>query len=1146
MDQRERELAIRPDASFLVQAPAGSGKTSLLTQRFLRLLALVEEPEEIAAITFTRKAAAEMRARILGELREASTGHAPANAYQQQTRALALAALDRDRKRNWQVLASPRRLRIQTIDSFQASIVIRLPLLSQLGSVSATTEHAAPLHNAAVREALRVMAGAENRSSLVELLGLLDNNLEALASSLANLLAKRDQWLPLIGARPLGPGPEGAEAALELRAQLEANIRLLLEPDVAQLRALAPASLGPEIASLARFAADNMAGQGSSIEALCGLRDWPLGKVDDLPAWRAMGGLLLTGSNSLRKAVDKRVGFPADRKNEKERMLTVLNVLREDPDFCEALHRVVALPDPHYTDGQWRVLEALFRFLGDAIRQLYLQFAERRETDFSEVALRATAALEASPGVPTLLAERLDAQLRHILVDEFQDTSVLQMVLLRRLTENWTPGDGRTLFLVGDPMQSIYGFRNARVDLFLRAWEGLLPGLPPLETLQLKRNFRSRRTLIDSFNECFQPHFPNMNDAASGAVSYADAAADPEEADTETDRIQYHAFLDATPASEADWIAEEIERIRIEDVKGGDTRSIGVLFRKAANAAIVGEALTRRGIRFQAIDVEALHGLPVIQDLQTIWDALLSPQDRLSWLSLLRAPWNALTLKELERLSTLAGESSLWDALREQAASNPLSFDDEHQLRVKRSVALFEEAYQWRGRLPLVDVLRNVWERSGAQRYHSDARAQVAASQFFRLLSELDEADLLRSSQALEEALAQLHAPPDPEAPDTLQLLTIHKAKGLEFDVVFIPYLNAGRANNDLPALRWEEIPLPDGSETDVDAALVIAPRYAVGESRSAINKYLSDRQRCRENYESVRVLYVAFTRAKERLHLLASIDPAKAASADELCPIRDSYVELLWPQFEAEFRNAWAAMTPPDPLAVEADIEPAYPLLRRLSAEELPQWTQPAWTLNAMEAEQEPQFFKPHGPFETLDTAAGTLFHRLMERIGFGAVLARASESADRLLPVILDEMRALLPGELHLEGASQRVVDAIRQTGRSAFGRWVFQDDHCEVRSEQAVGYLDGSQWRTVRIDRMFRDTMGAMHIVDFKLVDASPADAAEFLRMQRRAYASQLEIYARLLQLQKAEDVTVTLYFPLQDLREQWVVTPRVQQA
>ncbi|MDZ7637353.1 MAG: UvrD-helicase domain-containing protein [Bryobacterales bacterium] len=1138
MDERQRQAAVRPDGSFLVQAPAGSGKTSLLTQRYLRLLAMVDEPEEILAITFTRKAAAEMRARILGELREAERGDAPANEYQVQTREFALAALRRDRERQWQVLSSPRRLRIQTIDSFEASLVGRLPTLSQFGFAPAPTERAAPLYAAAVREALRSMATGESRDALIELLCLFDNNLETASRSLATLLEKRDQWMPAMGANPLGEaGPA------ELRRALEASLRLLVEPAFDSLRAALPLYLDGELGSLGRFASSHFEDGHPLRACLAGLSGWPATNVDALSDWRALAGWLLTEKGTVRRSLTVSEGFPKDRKEPKQRMLAVLQSLAEHDDFVLALGRVRCLPDPFYTDSQWRALEAFFRFLREVVPQLFLQFTQRRETDFAEIALRATSALEASPGVPSLLAERLDAQIRHLLVDEFQDTSVLQMLLVRKLTENWAPGDGRTLFLVGDPMQSIYGWRNARVELFLRAWGGGSAGLPPLETLQLQRNFRSKRQLIETFNSWLKPHFPEVSDPASGAVCYAEAWPDPAERDDREDRVQCHAFLSATHEAEAEWIAAEIERVRQNEQDLEKSSRIGVLFRKGANAAEVGQALTAKGIRFQAIDVEPLGGLSVIQDLRSLWRALESPEDRLAWLSVLRAPWNALTLAELEQLSKLAeGEGSFLALLLSGGA--PEGFGDEARLRLRRMAVLFEEAFAWRGRLPAADLLRTLWERSGAQRYYDDARSQMAARQFLRLLTELEEADLLRSAEVLDETVGRLLAPPDPEAPDTLQLLTIHKAKGLEFDIVFVPYLNAGRPINETPPLAWEELPLEEPGEDGQSTALVIAPRHAIGESRSDLSALLAKRQGKREEHERLRVLYVALTRAKAELHLLATIDPKNCVAPEELQAKTGSYLGMLWQHFEPCFEETWHELRN-HPVAAPEATGRRYPVLRRLAAEELPQWAERTWQKEAAVGNRA-TLFRPTGALETAETAAGTVFHRLMERVGTGDALEQAAQAREALLPVVREELRVLLPGEPGIDALTERVMEALSATARSAIGRWVFQSDHREVRAEQAVGYLDGEQWKTVRIDRLFRDASGTLHIVDFKLVDDAANDPSAFLRAQRSAYQRQVEHYARLMQREQAEPVRISLYFPLQDLIEQWTVEPLTRTA
>ena len=206
-DIAHRALALDVRQSFLVQSPAGSGKTELLIQRYLALLGIVERPEQVLAMTFTRKAAAEMRERIVAALREAaelpavSPMPAASSDHHARTRALAAAALARDRAHGWDLVAHPARLAVYTIDAFCASVVRQAPLATGLGSLPRFEEHADYLYRQAAREALA--AAAADDAQWRALLAHLDNDAERVVALLSSMLAKRDQWLRHVGlARP--------------------------------------------------------------------------------------------------------------------------------------------------------------------------------------------------------------------------------------------------------------------------------------------------------------------------------------------------------------------------------------------------------------------------------------------------------------------------------------------------------------------------------------------------------------------------------------------------------------------------------------------------------------------------------------------------------------------------------------------------------------------------------------------------------------------------------------------------------------------------------------------------------------------------------------------------------------------------------
>src|SRR5579872_6367086 len=199
-DSAARARALDVEQSFIVQAPAGSGKTELLIQRFLRLLETVDAPGSVVAITFTKKAAGEMRARVLGALRAAAAGAEPDSDHQRETYRIALRVLERDRSLKWDLIRNPARLEIQTIDALCASITRRMPWLARFGSMPDITENAKDLYREAARNTLRQVDRGDQ--ALSYLLLHLDNDFNVAEKLLVDMLERREQWLHLTSSRP--------------------------------------------------------------------------------------------------------------------------------------------------------------------------------------------------------------------------------------------------------------------------------------------------------------------------------------------------------------------------------------------------------------------------------------------------------------------------------------------------------------------------------------------------------------------------------------------------------------------------------------------------------------------------------------------------------------------------------------------------------------------------------------------------------------------------------------------------------------------------------------------------------------------------------------------------------------------------------
>src|SRR6266702_2469123 len=311
--------------------------------------------------------------------------------------------------------------------------------------------------------------------------------------------------------------------------------------------------------------------------------------------------------------------------------------LKKIPGLRESLFALCNMPPAEYDDRQWEALEAILALLKPAVAHLKVLFGERGQADFTEFAHGALEAL-GSVDDPSDLLLSLDQKISHVLVDEFQDTSLSQFELLTKLTSGWQEGDGRTLFLVGDPMQSIYRFREAEVSLFLQAKHSGL-GSVKLEPIELSTNRRSQEGLVKWFNESFPRVLPAQEDQTSGAVPYLPAS--PHEPALPGAAVTWHCGYD-----------REEEAKKVVAIVREAWGSKAILVRNRAHLDEIVPALKEAGVRFRALDIEQLGEKQVVQDLYALTRALLHLGDRIAWLACLRAPWCGLTLADLLLLSS--------------------------------------------------------------------------------------------------------------------------------------------------------------------------------------------------------------------------------------------------------------------------------------------------------------------------------------------------------------------------------------------------------------------------------------------------------------------------------------------------------------
>ena len=1046
---RERALDVR--VSFVVQAPAGSGKTELLIQRYMKLLASVDAPQAVVAITFTRKAAGEMRARVLEALRAAERGSAPEQAHQLTTFQIACDVLAQDRRRGWNLLGNPAQMRIETIDALCAHITRRMPWLARFGPMPEITEKADALYREAARNTLQ--HADSGNAALAAILLHLDNDFNEAERLIVQMLEKRDQWLRRTGAA--------------IRADLEASLQTLIRNDLKKLRAAFPDEAAPETAAL--LALEHFPGEGP----------------EDLPRWNQIADLLLTSEGKWRKRADRG-------------QQSVLARLQPESALRDALDDVRDLPSPRFTDSQWQAMQAAVSVLKLAAAELQLVFRRHGRVDFAELSIRASGALGRLDS-PADLALALGDQIQHILVDEFQDTSYSQFDLLEKLTAGWEPGDGRTLFLVGDPMQSIYRFREADVSLLLKARdEGI--GSIRLEPLTLTANFRSRPEIVAWVNDTFARILPAEDDLDTGAVSYSPSLAQVEAAGGE---VKINGFLDAQ--SEADRV---IELLRSRP--GGTT---AILVRARAHLAAIVNVLKRNRVAYQAIEIDQLGERPVVQDLVALTLALLHPGDRVCWLAILRAPWCGLLLADLHALAASDPHAAIWDLMLKSG----LRLSEDGAARLRRILPPLERALAERGRRPLRESIENLWFQLGGPACTDETGLQDAAA-YFDLLESAEQGADLDDFQSLREQVDQLFAQTGAQGEGCVQLMTIHKAKGLEFDTVILPGLGERSGSDAQRLLIWQE----QGGN------LLLAPIKPSGTDSDPIYNYLDRLERRKAEHEIARLLYVAATRARQSVHLTGCVKQQKnSASIAE--PEARSFLKLLWPAVSQEFSQIPLAQKP-EPVSEARTIRRIADTTWRVPAAPLSLVPAPARIVR-MEA--------PRVSFEwagDLSRLLGTALHGFLVRI--------AREGLDRWSEDVIRSRRAMYVNVLanlgvppeDLEEACGRIESGLIGTLRDPRGRWVLEphaDAQCELK---LAGYV-GGQFTEAIIDRTFVDEQGVRWIVDYKTGGHRGGDVESFLENERSRYQDQLERYARLMFQQDPRPIRLGLYFPLLGGWREW---------
>ena len=1094
-DSIERSRATNLVNSYIVKAPAGSGKTTMLVNRLIRALAEVEQPEEILAITFTRKAAEEMRTRVLAILFEDETS----KMMQDDLRSVVKKIKQRDSEKGWNLQANPSRLFIMTIDAFCAKIVRRVPSVSNLFTPAKIDDDYKNLYVQAARRALSEISSMEHGKSVSRVLWKYDSDWSRLEAQLAKMLEHRDLFFIEVG---LGVTP----------SEIRERYTNLISSKLADCASALGEQNQKDLISLYNFSEANL--DHNSAQSL---EVFPTFDPSMLSTWkRIFDRLIVTKQGSLRKKVTVSNGFPlkgTDSDLMKGRWGKMMGRVAKSKKIINLLLEVQRLPPNALPDDELGDLMDVLKLFGLGAAHLNLIFAQRDAVDFTQLSLAAISAL-GTLEEPSDLALKLDYQIQHILVDEFQDTSPTQLELIRLLISGWTQGDGRSLFLVGDPMQSIYRFRKADMNLFNRLFGAGRIESVPLERLTLINNFRSQPSLVSWINKLIPASFEAIDSSPEFFV--------PQNGASKEDCLppyKLYNLSDNTKISEAGLVADIVEEIQNEerDLDSSNNSSICVLARSKNHLIEITKVFKERKINFSSNELSSLAHLSVIQDILTLTRALLHPADRVGWYAFLRAPWAGLRLKTL---ATMSSSPLLRDFLVESTEDMSISKEELTRLRWLREVFLKVQVLLKTH--SLCDVVKAGWSALGGDALHDNPESHGAVRKFLQLLERLDREGGLVTHQRIEN-LTESVFPDDPDSElVAVKIMTIHKAKGLEFDVVIIPSIHRTVKNESQSLLYWEDFEHDPYNRKPIIAA-------SDNSSPDSLYNYLRDSESKKIKEEVVRVLYVALTRARKQVHLIGHLDvSAKNSTKLPIEGPKGSFLDLMSKTILADFlnssRNAGVGSKKQYANKLRKIVFPEHPLKEISQDKEL-------------------------GP---------TLVDLVDLEFDWASILARQIgivshsifQNLDGLIHAVPDEdlvanvmryarirFKSMGVPRKRMIAALRRTEEATRNILTSDRGRWLFSLSHSKVQCELEFFCREEDGNRKIVIDRTFVDKNNRRWVVDYKTGYHGGSNLEYFLDSEVIRHRPQLDYYARILSRGENRRIHLGLYFPMMDRWKEW---------
>lgn len=809
-DSLVRTTVINPKQSFILQAPAGSGKTTLLVERYLNIIAHTHNPEQIIAITFTRKAAHNMLERITNCL---ANPHLITNpTLKNKFTTPKLSQLSK------KILDNPECLKIMTFDGFNHYILQQTNLYSLPISPNPTLTYQAAARNFCKNN----LTNSQHHQAMTNLLNMLDADIIRMQNFCAELLAKRDQWLPLI----LNP------TITATQEQLSHNFKIWQEMEInSAINIIHPLIDWPELSLILQFCNTHHPMPLAIPQAIT---------PNNPDSWVIIAQILLTKNGQPKKRFTKNDGLPTTNprsKIHKKRLTDLVNAIPTPQEFANHLNLICLLnSDPPSQEANSQIT-SLLELLPLLAAELQLEFNRRQQYDHTEISGRAHAVFHNNtpPGEENSsdIVINLNHQLHHLMIDEFQDTSLSQYNLIIKLISSWQPGSERTIFCVGDPMQSIYGFRQAEVGLF---YHTIKHGIGPiiLNHQQLTTNFRSNNELVEFCNNNFSEYNNRNPSSIHQPISYTNS-----QAFTQTS-AQPKAIITLDPANKPSELIKQLTESITQQ------KTIAILLRSRKLAPPLIALLNEHNITFNAVEIAPITELPIVQDATNLAKVIYSPHDKTAWASFLASPIVGLTIEQIS--------NAIWQLKNHQLVPPPATWPNLLPI-ANEIVKIISKAQNSCYYSDIITTIKSAWLALEANQYYPTT-THNCLDNIWSQLANLTHNQLAPNWEDLNQVLSQTYQSYS-NTDTNIDLMTIHKAKGLEFDHVYLVGLNQRTINDAHNLFAWQQL-------LDNQKSTLLAPLG--GRPPSTNYQALRLLQKIRTSNERQRLTYVAYTRAKEKL----------------------------------------------------------------------------------------------------------------------------------------------------------------------------------------------------------------------------------------------------------------------------------------